>query len=83
MWARCGSTAALTGVVTGYSGRGSWPSLNTRIVTNNAEEFPSGESRIEDVVYWSSIVGFSPKGKGVFTSRLKKKRRRHEIIIPI
>ena len=44
-------------------------------VTNNTEEFPRGESRIEDVVYWSSIVGFSPKGKGVFTLQLKKEER--------
>ena len=49
--------------------------MTTRGVTNNAEEFPRGESRIEDVLYWSSIVGFSPKGKGVFTLWIKKKRR--------
>ena len=52
MWTICGSIATLMGVVTGY--REGDPGLVwlQEWVTNNAEEFPRGESRIEDFVYY-------------------------------
>ena len=58
-------------------------------VTDNAEESPRRERRVEGVVCWGSIIGFSPKGKGVFTlrfygflvKRFKKKRGGQEMIV--
>ena len=69
MWTKGGSRAALMGVAAGSSGRLSWPSLTTGEVTDNAEGSPRGERRVEDIVCWGSIVGFSPKRKGVFNLR--------------
>lgn len=69
MRTRGGSRAALMGVPAGSSGQYPLPGGTTGGVTDNAEESPRGESRVEDVVCQGSITGFSPKRKGVFTSR--------------
>ena len=50
--------------------------MTTRGGKNNTEEFQIGESRVEDVVCWRSIIGFSPKEKGVFTLQLKKQEEK-------